>query len=393
LFLISHTRSSQALQLQALDLPTETSPIFSIGEKETKFIVSIQNTVPDHDQALDASSSSSTTILITSKNGSQYRCILPKPSSSHHTSLVESDMQQDGIVPLDQSTPEQLLEALKNVCAYRIEDWWTYEVCYLKQVKQYHSESKKMIQQHNLGEYEPGGEEEDGEGGERGGGINKVHIDTSSVSLPGGGGEQRYVSQHYTNGDICELTGERRSSEVRFTCDPGSSTSDTVITSITEPHSCHYVITVATYRLCKHPEFRQHPAPVVAVKCYPLTPPLSSSSNDDSDEDEDGRRREEEEDGSCVMEGDGTDGHCSTTAPKQEDTRGNEQYNHHNHNHLPSPSSELEITTSLKEALANLSDADLDLPNEEEGEEYDYSYVETGQDEYGSVDSDDEDGG
>lgn len=353
-----------------------------MGQKETKYVVSIQNTVPDHDQALDASSSSTTILPITSKNGSQYRCILPKPfsSSSQHTSLVESDMQQDDIIPLDQSTPEQLLEALKNVCAYRIEDWWTYEVCYRKQVKQYHSEGKKMSQQHSLGEYEPGEEDE-------GGGINKVHIDTSSVSLPGGGGEQRYVSQHYTNGDICELTGDRRSSEVRFTCDPGSSTGDTVITSITEPHSCHYVITVATYRLCKHPEFMQHPAPVVAVKCYPLTPPLSSSSNVDSVHDEDGRRRREEEEvGSCVMEGDGTDGHCSNTAPKQEDARGNE---HHHRNHLPSSSSELEITTSLKEALAKLSEADLDLADEEEGEGYDYSYVETGQDEYGSVDSDD----
>lgn len=309
-------------------------------------------------------------------------------------------MQQDDIVPLDQSTPEQLLVALKNVCAYRIEDWWTYEVCYHKQVKQYHSEGKKMSQQHNLGKYEPGkGEEEEEVAGGGGGrvGINEVHIDTSSVSLPGVGREQRYVSQHYTNGDICELTGERRSSEVRFMCDPGSSSSsstvgDTVITSITEPHSCHYVITVATYRLCKHPEFRQHPAPVVAVKCYPLTPPLSSSRRvDDGDDDEDGNRTRDGEDGSCVMEGDSTEGHCSTTtsAPKQEETRGNEQQQQ-NHHHLPSASSELEIATSLKEALANLSEADLDLPNEEEGGyEYSYEDVESSQDEYGTVDIND----
>ena len=34
--------------------------------------------------------------------------------------------------------PSELLEALDGVCFYRVEDWWTYELCYKKAVRQFH---------------------------------------------------------------------------------------------------------------------------------------------------------------------------------------------------------------------------------------------------------------
>lgn len=38
-------------------------------------------------------------------------------------------------------------------CAYRVEDWWTYEVCYKKHVRQYHKEHSKVLSEYLLGQY------------------------------------------------------------------------------------------------------------------------------------------------------------------------------------------------------------------------------------------------
>ena len=37
-----------------------------------------------------------------------------------------------------QKDPSELLSALDSLCLYRIEDWWTYELCYKKHVRQFH---------------------------------------------------------------------------------------------------------------------------------------------------------------------------------------------------------------------------------------------------------------
>lgn len=56
--------------------------------------------------------------------------------------------------------------------------------------------------------------------------------------------------------------------QVRYVCNGGASM-DSVISSIQEPSSCSYLITISTPRLCKHPDFRSVPPPVSAIKCIP----------------------------------------------------------------------------------------------------------------------------
>lgn len=90
-----------------------------------------------------------------------------------------------------------------------------------------------------------------------------LQVDSSEVS-----GALRYVSQQYVGGEACELTGKPRQAEVRFTCGAGE---DTLLTSIKELASCHYVATISTPRLCKHPAFQQQPLPATLIQCHPLS--------------------------------------------------------------------------------------------------------------------------
>ena len=43
-----------------------------------------------------------------------------------------------------QKTPGEVLGALDTLCMYRIEDWWTYELCYKRSVRQFHKEGNKV---------------------------------------------------------------------------------------------------------------------------------------------------------------------------------------------------------------------------------------------------------
>lgn len=36
------------------------------------------------------------------------------------------------------------MSVLDSLCMYRIEDWWTYELCYKKHVRQFHKEQDKV---------------------------------------------------------------------------------------------------------------------------------------------------------------------------------------------------------------------------------------------------------
>jgi protein OS-9 len=52
-----------------------------------------------------------------------------------------------------QKTPSQLLAPLDTLCMYRAEDWWTYELCFGKSVRQFHKEGDRVVSEYVLGEY------------------------------------------------------------------------------------------------------------------------------------------------------------------------------------------------------------------------------------------------
>lgn len=46
------------------------------------------------------------------------------------------------------------LDAAGGKCFYKAEDWWRYEVCYNKHVKQFHSEGETTVDEYSLGQFD-----------------------------------------------------------------------------------------------------------------------------------------------------------------------------------------------------------------------------------------------
>jgi protein OS-9 len=81
-----------------------------------------------------------------------------------------------------------------------------------------------------------------------------LHQESPNVSLQkdprSQSAAQRYHAHVYTNGTICDLTDQRRETEVRFVC---SETGRALINSIKEAPTCKYTVVFHAPMLCKHP--------------------------------------------------------------------------------------------------------------------------------------------
>lgn len=166
------------------------------------------------------------TLNIASKYGQQYQCVLPVlhvKGEEYHSYNIAKDEIND------------LLEPFNSTCLYLFNGWWTYKVCFGKSVYQYHEEGNEVKDNISLGHYS--GDTD----------WSQVTIEEKSRS------NGRYHSQFYSNGTICDLTGDLRKTEVRFFCEPEGAD---YIARIDESSACVYIITVKTNKLCNHSAFR-----------------------------------------------------------------------------------------------------------------------------------------
>jgi protein OS-9 len=150
------------------------------------------------------------------------------------------------------------MDDLGDFCSYRVEEWWTYELCYKKAARQYHTESGKVLDSYILGNFSDAHSN-----------MITPAVDTEA------GGDVKYVKQMYLGGDSCELTGGKRSAEVRFVCGRAG---QTVLSEIREPSSCSYVFIISTPRLCKHPAFQDKIPAASPIVCYPAETQTGSCS-------------------------------------------------------------------------------------------------------------------
>ncbi|XP_050542123.1 endoplasmic reticulum lectin 1 isoform X2 [Daktulosphaira vitifoliae] len=114
--------------------------------------------------------------------------------------------------------------------------WWKYEICYKKHVRQVHKEKGKPDIVVNLGEFHM-----------------EEHIkwlERNPEKKAKSGSHKNYISHYYSFGSICEETGERRETEVRFKCINNRKPDYQVALYLLEPKTCKYILTVESSAIC-----------------------------------------------------------------------------------------------------------------------------------------------
>ncbi|XP_072173495.1 uncharacterized protein [Diadema setosum] len=184
-------------------------------------------------------------VYLSSKYGQRYECQIPDVGDVGKVQEEEKTAAEAGI--------SELLKPMESApCLTKTKDWWTYEFCYGKYVRQFHLDNNEISGDViMLGIFES---EMDW--------ANKSHSDAKRHRL------NRYHSHRYGNGSKCDLTGKPREAEVRFMCAENQLDS---VSRIDEPESCRYIITVHTMRICHHPYLKPPPkATPKTVLCFPL---------------------------------------------------------------------------------------------------------------------------
>lgn len=195
-------------------------------------------------------SKSNDVVMVSSKYRQEYECRLPAQAVKFHQVVDEDSESYSG-----QEISDLLRPMSPAPCLVKTKDWWTYEFCYGKHVKQYHLEDSEVKGDTiYLGYYE-----------------SEFDWNNETAKASKQHRLKRYHSQAYSNGSKCDLNGRAREAEVRFMCEEGSGD---YIARVDEPQSCSYVVTVHTTRICHHPYLRPpsatKPQP---IKCYPALSP------------------------------------------------------------------------------------------------------------------------
>jgi len=200
------------------------------------------------------------TITMTSKNNEQYYCTIPKVVDKR----MEEENAYTGLHPLG------LLEKLfiQQACAYRLESYWTYELCHGKFIRQYHEEREAKnikVQEYFLGKFDKEKYEELLAAHEKDvvEGITR-HPPTKrleQMNMP-------YYEVNMEDGTPCDLNGLPRRSRVLYVCYPQGKNE---IYSLKEVSTCEYEIVVLTSLLCSHPSYRPVESNEHSIGCRPVS--------------------------------------------------------------------------------------------------------------------------
>ncbi|KAI0737661.1 hypothetical protein BC629DRAFT_1241744, partial [Irpex lacteus] len=184
---------------------------------------------------------------------SNYLCLIPPPPPENTSVPAEE--------PTAEVTPVHswsLLQPLAGGCLYHRQGWFTYAYCHNSHVRQFH----ELQRPNQPREYKP---EEDTEWEaytlgrapptpEPGADLTVAQeaAIAANVELARNAGS-RYLVQRWGDGTFCEKIGRKREIEIQFHC---SMTMTDSILFVKETQTCHYILHIATPRLCGEPGFR-----------------------------------------------------------------------------------------------------------------------------------------
>ncbi|XP_005737146.1 endoplasmic reticulum lectin 1 isoform X2 [Pundamilia nyererei] len=200
-------------------------------------------------------------VILTTTEKEKYKCLLPSLTAGE-----EDDEKEYG-----GPSPGELLESLfkRSSCSYRIESYWTYEVCHGKHVRQYHEEketSQISVQEYFLGNMAQKSQSTETDQAEKTDSVkpSETKVPTKNIE----GQLTPYYSVEMGNGTPCLLKQDQpRSTAVLYVCHPEAKHE---ILSVAEVTTCEYEVVVLTPLLCAHPKYRFKSSPVNAIFCQAL---------------------------------------------------------------------------------------------------------------------------
>lgn len=216
-----------------------------------------------------------------------YTCVLPSQIASDEEKVLKVNKD---------NAPHVLLAPLfkSETCAYRVESYWTFEVCYSKHVRQYHEErvrgnvkasdkDKVTVTTEQGAKLTIQANEEENEliqTTEYFLGYLNLNVDSKGVllnppSAPKNADEVPYkkingISRPYyavemNRGTACDLKpGTNRATTLVFVC---SSKSFNEIVSVTETSTCQYEVVIFTPYLCGNPLYRIQEKEINKIQC------------------------------------------------------------------------------------------------------------------------------
>uniref|UniRef100_A0A673LR17 Endoplasmic reticulum lectin n=1 Tax=Sinocyclocheilus rhinocerous TaxID=307959 RepID=A0A673LR17_9TELE len=194
-------------------------------------------------------------VIMTTAEKEKYKCLLP--------SLYGN--QEDDVKEYGGLSPAELLEPLfkQSSCSYRIESYWTYEVCHGKHVRQYH-EDKETGQKISIQEYYLGTMKK----GSAGWMFLKLSLCSQVPTKNIEGQLTPYYPVEMGHGTECSLKQNNpRCTTVLYVCHPEAKHE---ILTIAEVTTCQYEVVVLTPLLCPHPKYRFKLSPVNDIFCQAL---------------------------------------------------------------------------------------------------------------------------
>ncbi|KAJ7404834.1 Endoplasmic reticulum lectin 1 [Willisornis vidua] len=187
-------------------------------------------------------------IIMTTVDKEKYKCLLPLIASGNE----EEEKDYKG------PTPGELLEPLfkQSSCSYRIESYWTYEVCHGKHIRQYHEE-KETGQKINIQEYYLGNMMMKNPLSEPVSGFQSIkNLDLESL-----------VRKGHIYSSALLRQNRPRATTLLYICHPEAKHE---ILSVAEVTTCEYEVVILTPLLCSHPKYRFRASPVNDIFCQSL---------------------------------------------------------------------------------------------------------------------------
>ncbi|KAK9875145.1 hypothetical protein WA026_005936 [Henosepilachna vigintioctopunctata] len=199
-------------------------------------------------------------MIVTSSHKEKYKCYLPR---------IQDKDGKESLEKYEGPSALELISPLfsQSFCSYRLESYWTYEVCHGKFVRQYHEdrEGKKIIlQEYVLGKWSENEFqklltqhiEKDIEKNEQ---IPMKRIE--NVNLP-------YLEIVMGNGTSCELNNNKpREVRALYVCYAHGKHD---IYSLKETSTCQYEIIILSPLLCAHPKYKPKDTGEHPINCTPL---------------------------------------------------------------------------------------------------------------------------